>query len=668
MRRALHFLLLLLAANTIYSQSSLGPAIIPSGPTDLCAGSMVSLRSDSVYVDYTWVETTTSTIIASGSTASSIMVDSSGTFVLTVTTASYSVKSSAPLRINISRTPPLSPIYVFGDSVICEGDMTDIIADTGFSTYSWYRNGSLIYTGTGTSAHKLRVGLAGVYHVIASDTGSICVDTSNKVRIYVNPAPKPSLSALPDSQICFRDSALLFVPPDFVSYQWFDTVGWLPGATANFYWCKSEGLFNILVTDSNGCTGIAVSPINVLVVHNYSPALKPPADTNFCQGDSVTLEADDPGLPNYTWYRNGVKISSASSWRLNVDITGTYHYSVLDTSGCIYYSDSITLTEIFHPALTLNPSGVFELCASGTERIFADTGYQYYQWFLFDSMINVSATPFLDVSKGGKYSVIGFDKFGCSEQSDTLLVVEVTSFTPDIRTPASQTLFCGQKTTILSTSQYFDYYEWYKNGKLFASGWNKFSVTVSGTGTYSLTVYDSIGCEGTGSIDLEMYDLPEFEILKERDTICKGEPVTIKVEDGVSFLWTSMETIIPDPNSDQITVSPKADERFMIEVTDEHGCTDTGSVIVRVVDCDDISVPSAFSPNADGINDRLVIRNIYHFPNNEFIVYNRYGEVVYSRKGYDNSWGGIDVPTGVYYYTVDLGQGKVYSGTITLIR
>jgi gliding motility-associated-like protein len=86
-----------------------------------------------------------------------------------------------------------------------------------------------------------------------------------------------------------------------------------------------------------------------------------------------------------------------------------------------------------------------------------------------------------------------------------------------------------------------------------------------------------------------------------------------------------------------------------------------------------IAVPNSFTPNNDGVNDTWNIKNINLYPKNAVKVYNRYGEKVYSSIGYgvpwDGRYGGKDLPTGTYYYIIDLKNGnKVLSGDVTIIR
>ena len=72
---------------------------------------------------------------------------------------------------------------------------------------------------------------------------------------------------------------------------------------------------------------------------------------------------------------------------------------------------------------------------------------------------------------------------------------------------------------------------------------------------------------------------------------------------------------------------------------------------------------TAITPNSDGINDNWIIPGITSYPNSKVSVYNRNGQVVFEAKSYQNNWGGTyksegKLPTGSYYYVIDLGNGS----------
>ncbi|MDA8641887.1 DUF5011 domain-containing protein, partial [Flavobacteriaceae bacterium] len=87
-----------------------------------------------------------------------------------------------------------------------------------------------------------------------------------------------------------------------------------------------------------------------------------------------------------------------------------------------------------------------------------------------------------------------------------------------------------------------------------------------------------------------------------------------------------------------------------------------------VCDLIEVNVSQAITPNGDGINDTWIIYNIENHPNNIVKIYNRWGNEIYSKKGYRNEWDGsykgnsskvIPGPSS-YYYFIDLdGDGSV---------
>lgn len=80
------------------------------------------------------------------------------------------------------------------------------------------------------------------------------------------------------------------------------------------------------------------------------------------------------------------------------------------------------------------------------------------------------------------------------------------------------------------------------------------------------------------------------------------------------------------------------------------------------------------TPNGDGRNDTWVIKNLEQYPNNTVKVFDKSGNVVFSKQGYANDWDGTynngPLAQGTYYYIVDFGAetGLVFKGFITIVR
>ncbi|MBL7738584.1 MAG: gliding motility-associated C-terminal domain-containing protein [Chitinophagaceae bacterium] len=107
------------------------------------------------------------------------------------------------------------------------------------------------------------------------------------------------------------------------------------------------------------------------------------------------------------------------------------------------------------------------------------------------------------------------------------------------------------------------------------------------------------------------------------------------------------------------------------------GCTDSISKQLRVLNNCFIAVPSAFTPNGDGLNDFLYPNNALKAKDLEFKVYNRWGQLVFSTRNWQEKWNGkingIPQAPGVFvwflkYTHISTGQPVFQKGTTTLIR
>jgi gliding motility-associated-like protein len=111
-------------------------------------------------------------------------------------------------------------------------------------------------------------------------------------------------------------------------------------------------------------------------------------------------------------------------------------------------------------------------------------------------------------------------------------------------------------------------------------------------------------------------------------------------------------------------------DNFLYTICTENGC-DSAEVFVTVI-CAGVKVMNGFSPNDDGYNDFFVIDGALIFPENTLRVYNRWGNQVFYKRGYRNSWtgdwDGESLPDGTYYYVFEDGEGNTYSGYVQIQR
>src|SRR4030095_68081 len=128
--------------------------------------------------------------------------------------------------------------------------------------------------------------------------------------------------------------------------------------------------------------------------------------------------------------------------------------------------------------------------------------------------------------------------------------------------------------------------------------------------------------------------------------------------------------------ADNVTISGPGS--YDITATDNFGCQRTFSVNVvaqKCTDCD-LYIPSAFTPNGDGLNDIFKAISYCNFSGFDLQIFNRWGEKVFeshnSNTGWDGTYLGSRMLPGVYVYFISYSTAshtaKTAKGTVALIR
>jgi gliding motility-associated-like protein len=97
------------------------------------------------------------------------------------------------------------------------------------------------------------------------------------------------------------------------------------------------------------------------------------------------------------------------------------------------------------------------------------------------------------------------------------------------------------------------------------------------------------------------------------------------------------------------------------------------STSIILIQPDVLKLPNGYTPNGDGFNDNFVISGVQGYPNNTFVVYNRWGNVVYSANGYSNQWNGqnnngTDLPESTYFVILEIPGKETLKGYVDLRR
>jgi gliding motility-associated-like protein len=182
------------------------------------------------------------------------------------------------------------------------------------------------------------------------------------------------------------------------------------------------------------------------------------------------------------------------------------------------------------------------------------------------------------------------------------------------------------------------------------------------------------GCSQSDSNTILVNPVPVLNAGEDR-VLIRGN--SLKLEPTISgtiqsTIWVP-STGLSDPQSFTPTASPLQSIYYALIATTTDGCLATDTLLIRVVE--KIGIPNAFSPNGDGINDTWSLDGLWGFPKARLVVFDRYGQQVFSASGNQAAWDGTrqgkPVVAGTYYYTLFLNADyttEPSKGSVTVIR
>ena len=160
-------------------------------------------------------------------------------------------------------------------------------------------------------------------------------------------------------------------------------------------------------------------------------------------------------------------------------------------------------------------------------------------------------------------------------------------------------------------------------------------------------------------------------------TVDSGEVVQLFGTGGVNYFWYADK---PAYYNNQFVANPLTlpvhdTTKYYVEVTDEFGCRGIDSCMVYRLPNPQPKekVMNVITPNGDGRNDQLNLKNLTGDDDCRFVVLNRWGKEVYRQEVYTNDWnglsrGGQDLPDGTYYFILQRGDEVIFRGPVTIIR
>lgn len=324
----------------------------------------------------------------------------------------------------------------------------------------------------------------------------------------------------------------------------------------------NAGVFPVTLTVGNSF-GTDTYTINIFVA---SPApVSITGDDQICDGENLTLTAT-PGLNSYQW-SNGPNTS-----QITISNQGTYSVTTTDSNGCENEA-SFEVSVIPVPSIVIGDP--LEFCGGGAifslpVSVTNTSASEIYSWiasgqgtsFLSDpGILNPEVTIPSDYSGTITYTLT-VSQGDCEATED--IFVQITPL-PDV-TISGPDILCENDSGLLGATSGFSAYQW-------STGSTTPVTTISGSGTYSVTVADDDGCQNAAFFNVESVPLPDPDIIGPT-SFCQGDTIELSLQENFSsIIWSN------GSNAQSITVSEPGN--YGVIVTDNNDCSGFSNIVIE---------------------------------------------------------------------------------------
>ncbi|TND10447.1 MAG: hypothetical protein FD123_89 [Bacteroidetes bacterium] len=588
---------------------------------------------------------------SSGTVAATDTSMAAGIYTCIITDANGCVDSISVTINNFGA--PLVSLSAQTD-VSCFGGATGtatVAASGGTSpyTYNWTPSGGTAATATGLTA--------GTYTCTVTDAGN-CVQTQT-VTITEPPALAPSVTSTGSTCNGSNGSATVTVTGGTGSY----TYNWLPsGGTAATATSLASGTYSCVITDGNSCSDTAT----VVVASSGGPSVASSSQvdltcSNSSNGSATVTASGGTGPYTYSWTPSGGTAATASGLS-----AGSYTCTITDANNCTT-TQSFTITApaaVAGAAATTNISCNGGSNGSSTITPSGGTGPYTYNW------TPSGGTAATASSLGtGSYTCTITDANGCTGTQIVTITEPAAIAVTSTTSPGCGTGSGGASAAATGGTGIFTY-AWTPSG-----GSSPVAANLA-DGTYTCTATDANGCTATTVVTITNFAAATAAITG-NTSITIGTSTALTATGGIVYAW-SPPLGLSCLNCANPTASPASTTTYCVDITDANGCSDSACVTITVDgDCGEVMVPNAFSPNSDGSNDVLCIYGKQCISEVEFVIYDRWGEKVFTTTDPNACWdgtmkGGGEVLTSavfVYYLRATLLNGETVTrkGNVSLV-
>ena len=645
---------------------------------------------------FSW--STASGQIDSDPTLAQIDVSSPGTYALMLTNTNNGCSAMAELMVE---QDTISPQVMIAEPEVLTCSLLEQNLDASASSsqanlsYDWSTlDGQII---NGATSLTPAINAPGTYELLILNEDNGCSAT-DAIEVLLDTIAPVVMIAIPDTLDCQTtalnlDAAGSSSGASF-SLAWSTTGGQISsGGNSLMPTIEASGTYALLITnEENDCTAeasVAVAQDDEVPV----VAIAEPAMLN-CLVQEFNLDAGASSSgPNFepSWSTADGEIQEgANTFNPVITEPGTYTLTIVNSENlCEESADIVVLEDVIPPVA--NAGLDFTLpCFSETSTLDGNQssqGTQFtYEWTALAGTIlqgDQSLAPSID-GAGTFELLITNTENGCTASDQVVVDQDVPTATAAIQEP----LCFGETGAIaIETAQGGTppYLYSINGGESFQT--TPFFSTLP-AGVYDLVVQDVNACEYAEALSLDQPDSLTVVVTEPEVTIALGEThaifaqVNVPIEELVSINWEHNGTLDCDDCLDPVA-KPDETTVYRVTVQNANGCQDEAVMRLFVERSRPVYIPTAFSPDGDGINDFFMIFariGVVHKVHS-LEVFNRWGESVFTvfdfqandpAAGWDGNFRGKTLNPGVFAYVARIefidGEIEVLKGEVILIR
>ncbi len=583
--------------------------------------------------------------VVSGVGNDTVVVNSSGVYVLTVTDPFNGCTQSDTVIVAPNQNTP--NINVSPDTYLtC---LNNSVTLSGNSS-----NGNVIYNWNGPSGiisnnSSIITSQAGTYTLIITDTINQC-SSSAEVLVSDSTTIPLAYAGIDIELTCSQSSVTLNGNSNLigVNFLWNGPSGF--SSTSQNIIVNNSGIYILTVTNLNtGCSSkdsINVSSNTILPNVNAGNS-----QTFTCINNSITLNGTSSS-PNTIFNWSGPSSFSSNLSSVVANDIGTYILTVTDTLNGCNNSDTVELDSNFSiPDFIASSSSSTITCSTTNISLLSSssTPGAIFNW----NDVNGVVTNPLSISASGTYTLTVIDPVnGCSASGT--IQIGIDTVYPLFNFIGDDTISCfNPNTNINIISNVSDaLYSW--------SGPNGFSSSQSNSGLinfpgmYSITVTNpSNGCTVQDIISVVQLNNPQVSFgVNPASGIA---PLPVIFSNSSDTLFTSYSWIFGDggfssaSNPQHIYNQDGVYQVQLIGLTPNNTCNDTATITITVIPEIEINVPNIFTPNGDNVNEVFLI-NTVGLKELHVDIFDRWGLKVGEINGINGIWDGYENSEGTYYY------------------